>query len=125
MKTLEQFVNQNIYDEDGSLQISVPNRNFYKILDLELSKITGKSINSTEDINTHFSTEEFEQFKTNLSYNLSTEINAYIRGALDVLYSQWVNEIRKLNGTVEEIQALKADFDFDMAIYNIRKQSKG
>jgi len=125
MKTLEQFVNENIYDEDGDLEITIPNRSFYQILDSELSKITGKSINSSEDINAHFSTEEFEQFKSNLSDQLSKEINAYIRGALDVLYSQWVKEIRKENGTAKDIQALKADFDFDMAIYNIRKQARG
>lgn len=125
MKTLEQFVNENIYDEDGDLEITLPNRSFYRILDEELSKITGKSINSTEDINTHFSTEEFEKFKTNLSDKLSSEINAYIRGALDLLYSQWVKDIRKENGTAKDIQALEADFDFDMAIYNIRKQAKG
>ena len=121
MKTLEQFINENIYDEDGNLEIEIPNRSFFQLLDLELSKITGKSVNSTDDINAHFSEDEFKKFKDNLSSKIVKENTAYIRGVLDILYSQWIKEIRKLGGNLKDIQRLESDFDFDMTISRIRK----
>lgn len=120
MKTLEQFINENIYDEDGRLEITIPHRSFSQVLDFELSKITGKTRNSTQDIEAHFSKDEFDAFRENLSQNISKEINAYIKGSLDILYSQWVKEIKKAGGTVKEVQDLRGYFDFDIAIHNIR-----
>lgn len=119
MKTLEQFVDENLYDDFGNLEINIPNHSFINALDSALSEITGKRLNSDDDIKAHFTNDEFGKFKENLSKQLRNENIAYINGVLDILYTQWIKEVRKQGGGKKDIDMLKADFDFDMKIHNI------